>query len=199
MSSAAHDESYGNSRWQHRPRGPWGFWGGGCGWQQARWSDRNGEGSWSAQSWGPAWGHPFWAPHFIPKPVLILLTILGFMLWWPVGLLLLAVTLWQRRMFCGYRRWGGWQSAGPGPGTGAGWKNWFGGEHPPGGPSSGNRAFDEYRTETLRRLEEEQKEFAEFLERLRFAKDKAEFDQFMNERRDRPSGSPPEPPAGPAN
>jgi len=204
MSSAAHDESYGNPRWQNRPRGPWGFWGGGgwgCGWQQARWSDRNGEGSWSAQSWGPAWGHPFWAPHFIPKPVLILLTILGFMLWWPVGLLLLAVTLWQRRMFCGYRRWGEWQSAGPGPGTGtgAGWKGWFGGERPPGGPSSGNRAFDEYRAETLRRLEEEQKEFAEFLERLRFAKDKAEFDQFMNERRNRPSGSPPEPPAEPAN
>ena len=41
-------------------------------------------------------------------------------------------------------------------------------------PSSGNRAFDEYRTDTLRRLEEEQREFKEFLQRLRFAKDKAE-------------------------
>ena len=50
----------------------------------------------------------------------------------------------------------------------------------------GNHAFDEYRAETLRRLEEEQKEFASFLERLRFAKDKAEFDQFMAERRSRP-------------
>ena len=49
--------------------------------------------------------------------------------------------------------------------------------------SSGNRAFDEYRTETLRRLEDEQREFLEFLERLRHAKDKAEFDQFMAERR----------------
>ena len=39
-------------------------------------------------------------------------------------------------------------------------------------PSSGNRAFDEYRTETLQRLEEEQREFTEFLERLRFAKDR---------------------------
>ncbi len=64
-------------------------------------------------------------------------------------------------------------------------------------PSSGNRAFDEYRAETLRRLEEEQKEFAEFLDRLRFAKDKAEFDQFMTERRQRPP-SPPEPPPGDA-
>ena len=54
-------------------------------------------------------------------------------------------------------------------------------------PSSGNRAFDEYRTETLRRLEEEQREFRSFLDRLRFAKDKTEFDQFMAERRDRPA------------
>ena len=47
----------------------------------------------------------------------------------------------------------------------------------------GNAAFDEYRRETLRRLEEEQKEFEAYLERLRAAKDKAEFDQFMAERR----------------
>ena len=202
MTSAAHDESYGNPRWRSRPRGPWGFWsGGGCGWQQASWRDHNGEGSWSAQSWGPAWGgHPFWGPHFIPKPVLIVATILGFMLWWPIGLVLLMVTLFRRHMFCGYRRWGGWQSTGPGnAGPGAGWKSWFGGEPPSTGPSSGNRAFDEYRAETLRRLEEEQKEFSEFLERLRFAKDKSEFDQFMNERRNRPSGTPPEPPPQPAN
>ena len=54
-----------------------------------------------------------------------------------------------------------------------------------GPPSSGNRAFDDYRTETLKRLEEEQREFREFLDRLRFAKDKTEFDQFMAERRNR--------------
>ena len=51
--------------------------------------------------------------------------------------------------------------------------------------SSGNRAFDEYRDETLRRLEEEEREFKEFLDRLRQAKDKAEFDQFMAEMRGR--------------
>ena len=33
--------------------------------------------------------------------------------------------------------------------------------------SSGNRAFDEYREETLRKLEDEQREFRDFLERLR--------------------------------
>ncbi|MBO0756360.1 MAG: DUF2852 domain-containing protein, partial [Bradyrhizobiaceae bacterium] len=41
----------------------------------------------------------------------------------------------------------------------------------------------------LRRLEDEQREFKEFLQRLRMAKDKAEFDQFMAERR-RPTPAP---------
>jgi hypothetical protein len=57
--------------------------------------------------------------------------------------------------------------------------DWF------GPASSGNRAFDDYRAETLKRLEDEQREFKEFLERLRFAKDRAEFDQFMADRRGR--------------
>ena len=70
-------------------------------------------------------------------------------------------------------------------------------------PSSGNRAFDDYRAETLRRLEDEQREFKEFLERLRFAKDRSEFDQFMAERRNRPPSEgpqgpqPPQPPQSP--
>src|SRR5262249_62348348 len=59
-------------------------------------------------------------------------------------------------------------------------------------PSSGNRAFAEYRVETLRRLEEEQREFREFLDRLRFAKDKTEFDQFMAERRARTAPTSPQ-------
>jgi Protein of unknown function (DUF2852) len=58
---------------------------------------------------------------------------------------------------------------------------------PFGPPSSGNRAFDEYRMETLRRLEEEQTEFRDFLDRLRHAKDKEEFDQFMAQHRPRPT------------
>jgi Protein of unknown function (DUF2852) len=49
--------------------------------------------------------------------------------------------------------------------------------------ADGNAAFNEYRAETLRRLEQEQAEFQGFLEHLRLAKDKAEFDQFMTERR----------------
>ncbi len=48
--------------------------------------------------------------------------------------------------------------------------------------TSGNTAFDAYKTETLRRLEEEQEAFEAFLQRLRDAKDKSEFDEFMNDR-----------------
>lgn len=52
-----------------------------------------------------------------------------------------------------------------------------------GSRSSGNAAFDEYKEETLKRLEDEQSDFHSFLDRLRQAKDKAEFDQFMADRR----------------
>ena len=56
------------------------------------------------------------------------------------------------------------------------------------GGSSGNRAFDEYRDATLKRLEEEQREFRDFLDNLRHAKDRAEFDQFMSSRKNGTSG-----------
>ena len=92
MSSAAHEESYDYHRWHHRARGPWGFWG--CGWQQAQWSDARGQGSWRGESWGPGWhGHPFGGPHFIPRPLLIVLMVLGFVWWWPIGLVVLAVMI----------------------------------------------------------------------------------------------------------
>ncbi len=57
---------------------------------------------------------------------------------------------------------------------------------------SGNTAFDDYRRETLRRLEEAPRAFQEFLDKLRHAKDKAEFDQFMASR-DRPPTAPTSP------
>lgn len=50
--------------------------------------------------------------------------------------------------------------------------------------SSGNASFDSYREDTLKRLEEEQDSFETFLERLRSARDKKEFDSFMDERID---------------
>ena len=51
--------------------------------------------------------------------------------------------------------------------------------------SSGNTAFDSYKADVLNRLEQEQSDFQEFLVRLRDAKDKMEFDQFMDERETR--------------
>ena len=87
-------------------------------------------------------------------------------------------------MFCGGRRgFGRWQEE-----RAEAFRNF--GSRFRGFPSSGNRAFDEYREETLRRLEDEQKDFRSFLDRLRQAKDKAEFDQFMAERRNRPAPTP---------
>jgi len=151
--------------------------------------------------WGPGsgWGQPgwdFWRAWYAAKPLWVAAMVLGFVFWWPVGLALLLFGIWSKRMaFWGCSgRHGSWQhnswQATPPPW--AGWKSfWCGGEQRP--VSSGNRAFDEYRAETLRRLEDEQKEFGAFLDRLRFAKDKSEFDQFMAERRPRPSEPPPAP------
>ena len=113
------------------------------------------------------------------KPAWIALVILGFIVWWPIGLGTLAYLIWSKRMACGNSRAMSWCQ--PSRSTGTWWQ-----------PTSGNHAFDEYRTETLRRLEEEQREFRDFLERLRMAKDKAEFDQFMAERRTRPADNPPQ-------
>lgn len=113
------------------------------------------------------------------KPAWIVLMILGFWAWWPLGLAILAFTIGSGRMGCwSHRGMNRWQDKMNRMRSG----DWWG----PASPSSGNRAFDEYRSDTLRRLEEEQREFKEFLQRLRFAKDRAEFDQFMAERRDRP-------------
>jgi hypothetical protein len=117
----------------------------------------------------------------------IVLMVLGFIFFWPVGLAILLYLLGSGRMACnGRRRRDAYQSGNWGPGWGS-WKSWACGSGERTAPSSGNRAFDEYRAETLRRLEEEQKEFGAFLDRLRFARDKAEFDQFMAERRNRPT------------
>ncbi len=56
-------------------------------------------------------------------------------------------------------------------------------DNAPRSRSSGNPAFEEYRAETLRRLDENQREFDSFLDRLRAAQDKEEFEQFLAARR----------------
>jgi hypothetical protein len=142
--------------------------------------------------------------------------ILGFIWWWPLGLVILGFLLargrcWRRASYAGDGPMMGWNQGmdrwerkvaraqdrvervrnrmerhfGPSG-------NWFGGG---AASSSGNHAFDDYRAETLKRLEEEQHEFKDFLSRLRDAKDRAEFDQFMSARRPRPA-EPNEPPQG---
>ena len=120
------------------------------------------------------------------KPAWIALMIFGFWAWWPLGLAILAFTIGSGRMGCwnhhGMNRWQDKMDRMRSK------VDWWGTPS----PSSGNRAFDEYRSDTLRRLEEEQREFKEFLQRLRFAKDRAEFDQFMAERRNRPDAPQPQ-------
>ncbi|MGF7160205.1 hypothetical protein FHS85_001828 [Rhodoligotrophos appendicifer] len=105
-------------------------------------------------------------------PLSIAALVLGFIVWWPLGIALAAYILWggnvdgqlrnawdeitcRKRPFYGFM---------------------------PASPSSGNQAFDDYRRATLHRLEEEQQAFAAHVERLRAARDQEEFDRFMAER-----------------
>lgn len=55
-----------------------------------------------------------------------------------------------------------------------------------GDEGRGHSAFDEYRAQALKTLAGDEREFQEYLDRLRHAKDRTEFDQFMA---DRKSGS----------
>jgi len=109
-----------------------------------------------AEAWLDARGKGAW----------IAAMVLGFIFFWPVGLALLFYMIWSNRMFKG--------SCGP---RARHAHHAF--------KSSGNSAFDSYKAETLRRLEDEQTAFEEFLKRLRDAKDKAEFDQFMDDQAQR--------------
>src|SRR5215831_11170440 len=63
---------------------------------------------WAHQrGYGPGWNGPpvFWAWH----PMWIVLMILGFIFWWPLGLIILGITIGSRKMGCwggrGYERW----------------------------------------------------------------------------------------------
>ena len=97
--------------------------------------------------------------------------VLSFIFFWPLGLALVFyityTNRWSRSMFnrsaCAARHHGRWAQH----------RAYM---------SSGNTAFDNYKTEMLKRLEDEQTAFEAFLQRLRDAKDKSEFDAFMDER-----------------
>ncbi len=112
-----------------------------------------------AEAWLDAKGRGAW----------IIAMVLGFVFFWPVGLLLVFYITYTNRwskekMFnCAARRHNRHQMH-------------------RAYQSSGNSAFDSYKTEMLKRLEDEQTAFEAFLQRLRDAKDKSEFDSFMDDR-----------------
>lgn len=124
-------------------------------------------------------------------PLTIALMVLGFIVWWPLGLAMLAYILWGEN-FGGSaekaERWihkqRHWAREHCGPGSRHGFRH-----------SSGNAAFDEYRAEQLKRLEEERRRldeevqaFHDYMRNLRMAKDREEFDRFMRDRNgNRPS------------
>lgn len=95
--------------------------------------------------------------------------VLSFIVFWPIGLALLAYMIWSNKMTCNTFRNACGRTGHRSIATTS-------------GRPSGNSAFDAYRQDTLRRLEEEQADFEAFLQRLREARDKAEFDQYMDER-----------------
>jgi hypothetical protein len=110
------------------------------------------------------------------KGAWIALIIAGFIVFWPIGLITLLFVMFSGRA----RAWrmerrGQWYNMA----GGCGWRGHRSYR------TSGNTAFDEYREQTLKRLEDEQKEFVEYLEKLRQAKDKEEFDRFMADRKSR--------------
>lgn len=106
------------------------------------------------------------------KGAWIAVMVLGFIAFWPVGLAVLFYMIWSKRMFN--------KSCGHGRNHMHRHSERMGRRH--GFRSSGNTAFDAYKAETLQRLMDEQEQFEAFLERLRAAKDKREFDQFMEDR-----------------
>jgi hypothetical protein len=117
-------------------------------------------------------------------PATIALMVIGFMVFWPLGLAMLAYIIWGDRLdgfkrdvnratdgiFAGCRR-GSDKAA-----------RWGKGAH----ARTGNVAFDDWREKELERIEEERRkldetlaEFDEYLRELRRAKDQEEFDRFM--------------------
>jgi hypothetical protein len=96
----------------------------------------------------------------VGKPVWLGLMAVGFIWWWPAGLAVLSYLVWTNRL-----------------GASVSLKPWM-----PQFWGSGNMAFDEHKAEMLKQLEAEQTDFASFIEDLKKAKDKGEFDQFMAKR-----------------
>jgi len=165
-----------------------------------------GAGAYGAREFGPNdWARAQWrrhgASHWTPFEIIAM--VLGFIVFWPIGLAILGYKFWQRR-------YGGpdlqtlatdrWQDARNMMSSNSTWSSWGCGAMRRSSrrfyaAPTGNVAFDEWRQAELARLDEErrkldeaQREFAEYVEAIRRAKDREEFERFMAERRNRPSG-----------
>lgn len=110
----------------------------------------------------------------------------GFVVAWPLGLVALFLKWKNGEMWKGSAERGGAPWAGFRMPDVSGWKS---SASSYGFAGSGNAAFDAYKREQLKRLDEErrkleedQKAFRDFVERVRRAKDQDEFDRFMAER-----------------
>ncbi len=122
-------------------------------------------------------------------PATIALMVVGFMVFWPLGLAMLAYIIWGDR-FDDVK--GKWKSGKLFRGCGAKHRAFRGFN------STGNVAFDDWRDAELARIEEERRkldeardEFDAYLRELRRAKDQEEFDRFMNARKSRPEADSP--------
>ena len=128
------------------------------------------------------------------QPVELVAMILGFVFFWPIGLAILVFKL------CGgqFPRFAGaeWQNGPWGSGSLSSWADRFWGGATRSGfqgwseTRNSNQAFEDYKRSTLERLEaerrklaEEERAFADFLRELRTARDREEFDRFMQSRR----------------
>ncbi|HWJ74039.1 DUF2852 domain-containing protein [Mesorhizobium sp. BR1-1-16] len=118
-------------------------------------------------------------------PLTIALMVLGFVVFWPLGLAMLAYIIWGDRLPEFRRSAEGVRDDFKRSFGGCGSKRWNAGSS----YQSGNSAFDAYRAAELKRLEEERRkldseraEFEAFMTNLRRARDQEEFDRFKADR-----------------
>lgn len=115
-------------------------------------------------------------------PATIALMVLGFVVFWPLGLAMLAYIIFGEKLGS-FKRSANEKA----DGMCAGFRRARG--HYDRQFSTGNVAFDDWRRAELERLEEQRRkldemraEFDDYMRELRRAKDQDEFDRFMRER-----------------
>ena len=126
-------------------------------------------------------------------PATIALMVLGFMVFWPLGLAMLAYIIFGDRLKT-FKT----DANEAADGFFAKFKGNGGCRRHRGFSGTGNVAFDEWRDAELKRIEEERRkleemreEFDSYMRELCKAKDQEEFDRFMRDRRSGGSGTVP--------